>query len=129
MNCPICTTKLKTINSRQTAGGSSTWRRKYCSSCSATYTTREQLDLSQVLKIDDLPYSRAGLISELARLSSKSSEADTNDIVGTIEGRLLKLFRHHHQITSEVFSSEIIKVLEKLDRPASLRYKASIEED
>jgi len=129
MNCPICSAKLKTTNSRKTAGGSSTWRRKNCPNCNITLTSRENIDLSQILNIDEAPYSRAKLTAKLARLSSKSSEEDINDTISTIESRLLKLFRHQHKITSEVFSSEVIKVLEKLDKPASLRYKAEIEEN
>lgn len=128
MDCPICSSKLKTVNSRKTAGGSSTWRRKHCPKCYLTLTSRENLDLSQILKIDGSPYSRAKLISKLARLSSRSSEEDISDTVSTIESRLLKLFRHHHKITPDIFSSEVTRVLEKLDKPASLRYKAELEE-
>lgn len=129
MNCPVCNTKLKTVNTRKTAGGSSTWRRKHCSNCSLTLTSRESLDLSQILEIDKKPYSRAKLSAQLSKISSKSSEEDISDIITTIESRLLKLFRHNLSITQELFSSEVTKVLEKLDKPAYLRYMAELSDD
>jgi transcriptional regulator NrdR family protein len=128
MQCPICQTKLKTTNSRETAGGSLTWRRKHCSNCQITLTSRENLDISELIKIDGEHYSKAKLIAKLAKLSSKSSEADLAHIVETIERRLLKLTKHSHPITEDVFTSEIITVLEKLDRGAALRLKAEQED-
>ena len=128
MDCPICQNKLITANSRKTAGGASTWRRKYCPNCEKTFTSRESIDLSDIIKIDNLPYSRNQLTAKLAKLSSKSSEEDLISIVETLESRLLKLSRHGHKVTDHIFRSEITTVLEKLDRSAALRFRAEIEE-
>lgn len=129
MDCPLCKNKLITKNSRKTAGGASTWRRKYCPSCNLTLTSRENLDLSTIIKIDSLPYSRNQLTAKLARLSSKSSEDDISSIVDTLEARLLKLSQHAHKISNPMFESEILSVLKKLDKSAYLRYSAEIEEN
>jgi transcriptional regulator NrdR family protein len=128
MNCPLCQTRLTTTNSRKTAAGASTWRRKHCSNCERTFTSRESIDLSDIIQIDGAPYSRNQLTSKLAKLTSKSSEEDLTSIVETIESRLLKLSRHDHSVTNQIFSSEIMTVLEKLDRSAYLRYRAEVEE-
>jgi transcriptional regulator NrdR family protein len=128
MQCPICQTKLKTTNSRETAGGTLTWRRKHCPACEITLTSKESLDLSGLIKIDGISYSKAKLTAKLAKLSSKSSEDDLADTVETIERRLLKLSRHSHPITNQILTSEIMTVLEKLDKGAYLRYKAEVEE-
>lgn len=129
MNCPVCQTRLITTNSRKTAAGASTWRRKHCSSCERTFTSRESIDLSNIIQIDGAPYSRNQLTAKLAKLSSRSSEEDLTSIIETIESRLLKLSRHGHKVTEQIFISEIMTVLEKLDRSAYLRYKAEVEEN
>ncbi|HRV76069.1 MAG TPA: hypothetical protein P5247_01685 [Candidatus Saccharimonadales bacterium] len=129
MQCPICNTKLKTINSRKTSNGASTWRRKHCPKCNLTVTSREHLDLSQLIKINNIPYSRTKLIAKVSKISSKSAEDDLIDIINTIENRLLKFIQHNHSISEKMYISEIIKILEKLDKPACLRLKAEIEEN
>jgi transcriptional regulator NrdR family protein len=128
MDCPKCSSKLKTVNSRKTAGGASTWRRKHCPKCDLTLSSRENLDLSPLLVIDGRPYSRASLIARLARLSSKTSEEVITNIVDTIEGRLLKLIPQSPVINQRDFNKEVLLTLKKLDRAAYFRYKAEVEE-
>jgi len=129
MECPICKTRLKTINSRKTNNGASTWRRRHCPNCNLTLTSRETIDLSSIIKIEKQPYSRLKLTSELAKVSSKSSEDDIGHAVDTIEARLLKLIRHEHNITQQIYTQEILAVLKKLDQPSYLRYMAQLEEN
>lgn len=129
MECPICKNKLRTANSRKTNGGASTWRRKHCPNCDITLTSRETLDLSSLINIDEQSYSRLKLIAELSKISSKVSEDDISHTVDTIESRLLHLVRHNHKITKEIFMTEILAVLKKLDHSSYLRYMAQIQED
>lgn len=128
MQCPICSSKLKTVNSRKTNGGASTWRRRHCPACNITLTSREVLDLSSVIKIGNQAYSRLKLTTELAQVASKSSQDDISRAVDTIESRLLKLTRHNHAITQEIYTQEILSVLKKLDQPSYLRYLAKLED-
>lgn len=129
MQCPICNSKLKTVNSRKTNRGASTWRRRHCPSCDLTLTSRETLDLSSLINIDGNPYSRLKLTAELAKVSSKLSEDNISHAVDTIEARLLSLVRHKHKITKEAYAQEILAVLKKLDQPSHLRYMAKLEDD
>ncbi len=129
MECPLCQSKLKTVNSRKTNSGASTWRRRYCPKCNITLTSRETVDLSSLIKIGTQPYSRLKLTSELAKVSSKSSEDDISHAVDTIESRLLRLVRHRHDISKDTYTAEVLTVLKKLDQPSYLRYLAQLEED
>ncbi|MDQ5913461.1 MAG: Transcriptional repressor NrdR [Patescibacteria group bacterium] len=129
MQCPICKTRLQTTNSRKTNSGASTWRRRHCPNCKITLTSREVLDLSSLIQINNKNYSRLKLTAKLARISSGSLEEDIANIVDTIESRLLSLTRHNHQITEDIYTQEVLSVLKKIDRPSYLRFLAQLEED
>jgi transcriptional regulator NrdR family protein len=132
MLCPNCNTKLKTVNSRKTNSGYSTWRRKKCLNCNLIFSSREIIDLSNILYIDSTPYSRQSLTSSISKLISRSSEEFTLSIVDTIESKLIKLNQKsdtkHKHISQKNLDEIVISTLEKLDQTAFLRYKAEIED-
>lgn len=131
MNCPICTTKLKTINSRSTASRTATWRRKQCPKCKLVLTSRENLDLSSIIFVGNRPYSRSSLYATLSKIISKKSEEVLVNILETIELNLVKVTKPHNnklELSLQIYDNVILKVLNNLDTGAHLRYQAIVQE-
>lgn len=131
MQCPLCNTKLKTINSRSTNSGYSTWRRKHCPSCDLVITSKEKLDLSQLIQIEGQPYARAKLSSTLSRVLSAKLQVHLSEVLDTIENNLVLAVKTTGNTTlnEQDLQLAISKTLELLDRSSHLRYQALLEED
>lgn len=51
MVCVYCGSSTKVINSRKQRHGNGIWRRRECLSCGAVFTSREQADLRESLRV------------------------------------------------------------------------------
>ncbi len=129
MVCIYCGNKTKTTNSRPTKVGTETWRRKECLHCSAIFTTREQVDLANSLRVRSagelLPFSRDKLfISIYKSLSHRSTAAsDASSLIDTVIVSLQKL-ANRGVLEKEALRKATLVVLERFDTPASVYYKA-----
>lgn len=128
MLCPICNTKLKTTNSRQTTEGLVTWRRKNCPNCNISFTSKERLDLSEILSQNQINYSRPKLNNQLSKIISKNSLSDLSNILDTIELNIIRQLKLSDN-KKDLLDQSILEVLSKLDHPAELRYRAALQED
>lgn len=131
MNCPICKTKLKTVNSRSTAHKTATWRRKQCPRCKLTLTSRENLDLSPIVTVGGQAYSKSSLHATLSKIVSQKSEEVLSNIIETVELNLMKSAKPHNnklELSLKKYDEVILKVLGGLDTGANLRYQAITQE-
>lgn len=127
MVCPFCgNEKLKTTNSRKTRRNNQVWRRRQCGSCRRLFSTREYIDLSDlvVIKPSGKPerYSRAQLTSSLLKACDHRLDQadDVFALVDTIEKQLIG----NSEITTEQIKKSSISILSNFDEVASVKYSS-----
>lgn len=98
MNCPFCdSAETEVYNSRPTRENTQVWRRRRCLTCKKTYSTYEHIDLSYMNIIKSQgqhsKYSRAELFNSIVsvKIDSKPSLEQIDELVNTIEAKLIKL--------------------------------------
>lgn len=127
MRCPFCTTlDNRVIDSRLSAGGEVTRRRRECDGCSRRYTTYERVEqvLPFVVKTDGRrePFDRIKLIAGLQRACQKrpvSSEA-LDRLVDAVERGLVE--SGDKETTSRAIGEKVLLALRGLDRVAYVRF-------
>lgn len=73
MVCPFCQHDTNVYNSRLTGQRQQVWRRRRCNTCHRTFTTKERIDWTSVVKVisqedsEPIPYSRDRLQLSIAR--------------------------------------------------------------
>jgi len=131
MVCPKChAAKSRIYNSRPTKRTNQTWRRRRCTNCGFTFSTREYIEADQCLTVvtknSTQPFSRVTLLLSLAQACSHYT--DKPDIafylLGTIETKLLEKSQEG-QISSEDIIATTLSVLQNFDTKAYLRYLAT----
>ncbi len=127
MKCPFCTTlDNRVIDSRLSAGGEVTRRRRECDGCGRRYTTYERVEqvMPFVVKKDGRrePFDRIKLLAGLQRACQKrpvSSEA-LERLVDIIERKLVE--SGDKETTSRAIGEKVLGALRDLDRVAYVRF-------
>ena len=128
MNCPYCNSQSNVTNSRS-HNNLSVWRRRFCKSCGALWTTKELIDLETThkIKVSETslePFKRDVLfISIIDSLSHRkdrltASSALTDTIISKI------LARNSALIEKDLLINAANEVLINFDPTAASVYKA-----
>ena len=127
MRCPFC--KLddsKVLDSRESAEGTVTRRRRECLGCRKRFTTYERVEelMPLVVKKDGRrePYDREKLISGLQKAVEKRpvSMDQLEGLVAEVEARVLE--RGEKEVSSSVLGEEVMRRLRALDQVAYVRF-------
>ena len=128
MKCPYCNAKTQVTNSRSTAKGTQTWRRRKCTQCDAIWSSREILELKDTHSIDSIdssePFSRDKLFISIkdSLQHRKSALEDATALTDTIINQALMLKTPHIQLES--LKSIAHNVLKRFDKTGAAVYKA-----
>lgn len=127
MRCPFCTTlDNRVIDSRLSAGGEVTRRRRECDGCNRRYTTYERVEqvLPFVVKKDGRrePFDRIKLLAGLQRACQKRpvSSETLERLVDTVERGLVE--SGDKETSSRAIGEKVLLALRDLDRVAYVRF-------
>jgi transcriptional repressor NrdR len=127
VRCPFCATlDNRVIDSRLSAGGEVTRRRRECDGCGRRYTTYERVEqvLPFVVKKDGRrePFDRIKLLAGLQRACQKRpvSSESLERLVDTIERGLVE--SGDKETTSRAIGEKVLSALRDLDRVAYVRF-------
>jgi len=127
MRCPFCKRDdSKVLDSRESAEGTVTRRRRECLSCHKRFTTYERVEelMPLVVKKDGRrePYDREKLISGLQKAVEKRpvSMAQLESLVAEVEARVLE--RGEKEVPSSLVGEEVMRRLRALDQVAYVRF-------
>jgi transcriptional repressor NrdR len=127
MKCPFCgTLDNKVIDSRLSAGGEVTRRRRECDQCARRYTTYERVEqvLPLVVKKDDRrePFDRLKVLAGLRRACEKRpvSEEALERLVDSIERELVE--SGEKEVASKTIGEKVMRALKDLDQVAYVRF-------
>ena len=127
MRCPFCKRDdSKVLDSRESAEGTVTRRRRECLSCHKRFTTYERVEelMPLVVKKDGRrePYDREKLISGLQKAVEKRpvSMDQLEALVADVEARVLE--RGEKEVPSNLVGEEVMRRLRALDQVAYVRF-------
>ena len=127
MRCPFCKRDdSKVLDSRESAEGTVTRRRRECLGCRKRFTTYERVEelMPLVVKKDGRrePYDREKLISGLQKAVEKRpvSMDQLEALVAEVEARVLE--RGEKEVPSSLFGEEVMRRLRALDQVAYVRF-------
>ena len=127
MRCPFCKRDdSKVLDSRESAEGTVTRRRRECLGCHKRFTTYERVEelMPLVVKKDGRrePYDREKLISGLQKAVEKRpvSMAQLEALVAEVEARILE--RGEKEVPSSLLGEEVMRRLRTLDQVAYVRF-------
>ena len=127
MRCPFCKRDdSKVLDSRESAEGTVTRRRRECLSCHKRFTTYERVEelMPLVVKKDGRrePYDREKLISGLQKAVEKRpvSMDQLEALVAEVEARVLE--RGEKEVPSSLLGEEVMRRLRTLDQVAYVRF-------
>jgi len=127
MRCPFCKRDdSKVLDSRESAEGTVTRRRRECLSCHKRFTTYERVEelMPLVVKKDGRrePYDREKLISGLQKAVEKRpvSMDQLEALVAEVESRVLE--RGEKEVPSSLVGEEVMRRLRALDQVAYVRF-------
>jgi transcriptional regulator NrdR len=127
MRCPFCKRDdSKVLDSRESAEGTVTRRRRECLGCRKRFTTYERVEelMPLVVKKDGRrePYDREKLISGLQKAVEKRpvSMEQLELLVAEVEGRILE--RGEKEVPSSLVGEEVMRRLRTLDQVAYVRF-------
>lgn len=130
MVCIYCGGKTQVVNSRGAAKKPTVWRRRQCLGCQAIVTTREQVDLSEALRVKNdsghlEPFKRDKLfVSVYNSLSHrKTALQDATQLTDTIIEHLLRA-QANGVLDIETLTSEALPVIKRFDLAAGVFYQA-----
>lgn len=133
MKCPFCATlENKVIDSRLSAGGEVTRRRRECEACARRYTTYERVEqvLPLVIKKDDRreAFDRMKVLAGLRRAVEKRpvSSEDLERFVDTIERELVET--GEKEVPSSAIGEKVMQHLRELDQVAYVRFASVYRE-
>ncbi len=130
MVCIYCDAKTSVTNSRKRARDKSVWRRHKCTSCSATFTSVEQVDWPQAVLFKangshTEPFSRDKLLISVhhsLQHRKDATEAST-ELTNTILSRLV-----HNIVDASISRATVItvttEVIKRFDKAAAATYAA-----
>jgi transcriptional repressor NrdR len=127
MRCPFCKRDdSKVLDSRESAEGTVTRRRRECLGCHKRFTTYERVEelMPLVVKKDGRrePYDREKLISGLQKAVEKRpvSMDQLEALVAEVESRVLE--RGEKEVPSSLVGEEVMRRLRALDQVAYVRF-------
>ena len=127
MRCPFCKRDdSKVLDSRESAEGTVTRRRRECLGCRKRFTTYERVEelMPLVVKKDGRrgPYDREKLISGLSKAVEKRpvSMDQLEALVAEVESRVLE--RGEKEVPSSLVGEEVMRRLRALDQVAYVRF-------
>lgn len=127
MRCPFCKRDdSKVLDSRESAEGTVTRRRRECLGCRKRFTTYERVEelMPLVVKKDGRrePYDREKLISGLQKAVEKRpvSMDQLEALVAEVESRLLE--RGEKEVSSSLIGEEVMRRLRAVDQVAYVRF-------
>jgi transcriptional repressor NrdR len=127
MRCPFCKRDdSKVLDSRESAEGTVTRRRRECLGCRKRFTTYERVEelMPLVVKKDGRrePYDREKLISGLQKAVEKRpvSMDQLEALVAEVEARVLE--RGEKEVPSSLLGEEVMHRLRALDQVAYVRF-------
>lgn len=127
MRCPFCKRDdSKVLDSRESAEGTVTRRRRECLGCRKRFTTYERVEelMPLVVKKDGRrePYDREKLISGLQKAVEKRpvSMDQLEALVAGVEARVLE--RGEKEVASSLLGEEVMRRLRALDQVAYVRF-------
>lgn len=127
MRCPFCKRDdSKVLDSRESAEGTVTRRRRECLGCHKRFTTYERVEelMPLVVKKDARrePYDREKLISGLQKAVEKRpvSMEQLELLVAEVESRILE--RGEKEVPSSLVGEEVMRRLRALDQVAYVRF-------
>jgi len=127
MKCPSCgVLDNKVIDSRLSANGEVTRRRRECEKCGRRYTTYErvEIELPHIVKRDGRrePYDRAKLMKGLERACEKRQVPSErlDELCAKIEGELVEA--GDREIPSSVIGEFVMTHLREVDQVAYVRF-------
>jgi len=127
MRCPFCKRDdSKVLDSRESAEGTVTRRRRECLSCHKRFTTYERVEelMPLVVKKDGRrePYDREKLISGLQKAVEKRpvSMDQLEALVADVEAKVLE--RGEKEVPSSLVGEEVMRRLRALDQVAYVRF-------
>lgn len=127
MKCPFCGSfDNRVIDSRLSAGGEVTRRRRECEGCERRYTTYERVEevLPLVVKRDDRreTFDRMKILGGLRRACEKRpvSEEQLEKVVDQIERELVDA--GEKEVPSTLIGEKVMKYLKDLDQVAYVRF-------
>ena len=127
MRCPFCKRDdSKVLDSRESAEGTVTRRRRECLGCHKRFTTYERVEelMPLVVKKDGRrePYDREKLISGLQKAVEKRpvSMDQLEALVAEVEARVLE--RGEKEVASSLLGEEVMRRLRALDQVAYVRF-------
>ena len=127
MRCPFCKRDdSKVLDSRESAEGTVTRRRRECLGCRKRFTTYERVEelMPLVVKKDGRrePYDREKLISGLQKAVEKRpvSMDQLESLVAEVEARVLE--RGEKEVPSSLLGEEVMRRLRTLDQVAYVRF-------
>lgn len=127
MRCPFCKRDdSKVLDSRESAEGTVTRRRRECLGCHKRFTTYERVEelMPLVVKKDGRrePYDREKLISGLQKAVEKRpvSMEQLETLVAEVEARILE--RGEKEVPSSLIGEEVMRRLRTLDQVAYVRF-------
>ena len=120
MRCPFCKRDdSKVLDSRESAEGTVTRRRRECLSCRKRFTTYERVEelMPLVVKKDGRrePYDREKLISGLQKAVEKRpvSMDQLEALVAEVEARVLE--RGEKEVASSLLGEEVMQLMHRVD--------------
>jgi transcriptional regulator NrdR family protein len=130
MVCIYCGGKTRIVNSRPQKRSHSTWRRHHCSSCGATFTTQERVDLATSVafinaKGVDTPFSREKLLQSLYECLKHRSKPLTEalHLTDTVIAKLIPQV-NQASLPRSVVVATAHKVLSRFNTAAAVQYQA-----
>ncbi|MDO8577398.1 MAG: transcriptional regulator NrdR [Candidatus Wildermuthbacteria bacterium] len=126
MNCPLCQSKTRVINSRTAGEEKAIKRRRVCVQCKKRFTTYERLELLglQILKRDGSrePYLRHKIELGTRKALEKRpyTEQQFQKLVSSIEGDIFNLEKD--LVPSEQIGQIVLSYLKTFDKVAYLRF-------
>lgn len=127
MRCPFCKRDdSKVLDSRESAEGTVTRRRRECLGCRKRFTTYERVEelMPLVVKKDGRrePYDREKLISGLQKAVEKRpvSMDQLEALVAEVEARVVE--RGEKEVSSSIIGEEVMGRLRALDQVAYVRF-------
>ncbi|OGN33877.1 MAG: transcriptional regulator NrdR [Candidatus Wildermuthbacteria bacterium RIFCSPHIGHO2_01_FULL_48_25] len=126
MNCPLCQSKTRVINSRTAGEEKAIKRRRECVQCKQRFTTYERLELLglEILKRDGSrePYLRHKIELGLRKALEKRpyTEQQFQKVVSAVEGDIFNLEKE--LVPSEQVGQVVLSHLKSFDKVAYLRF-------
>lgn len=128
MQCPLCESASRVLESRSAETGAAVRRRRRCSGCGHRFTTYERYERSLVVRKRDgrrEPFDRAKLRAGLARAAHKRpvSDPQIDALADAVESALVKA---DGELPSSTIGDLCLAGLRKVDLGAYLQFAGTL---